>query len=117
MVYGGDNRIPKITNTLTHKDKFKIGNLSVECFHTKGHTQEHICYYVQDLSTDTPQRAVFTGDTLFVAGCGRFFEGTAQDMYTSLITILSKLPSDTKVYCGHEYTHNNIKVICQRIIY
>jgi len=52
---------------------------------------------------------VFTGDTLFVAGCGRFFEGSATDMYRALIEILGTLPSTTQVYCGHEYTVKNLK--------
>src|SRR5262249_40984780 len=53
--------------------------------------------------------AVFTGDTLFVAGCGRLFEGTPQQMYTSLSGKLGKLPPTTRVYCGHEYTVNNLR--------
>ena len=52
---------------------------------------------------------VFTGDTLFIAGCGRFFEGSATDMYRALIEILGTLPSSTHVYCGHEYTVKNLK--------
>jgi hydroxyacylglutathione hydrolase len=52
---------------------------------------------------------VFTGDTLFVAGCGRFFEGTPEQMYRALVEILSALPPETRVYCGHEYTVNNLK--------
>ncbi|CAG7699884.1 unnamed protein product [Allacma fusca] len=53
--------------------------------------------------------AVFTGDTLFIAGCGRFFEGTPPQMYDALITKLSSLPDDTLVFCGHEYTVSNLK--------
>ncbi|KAM5126765.1 hydroxyacylglutathione hydrolase, mitochondrial-like, partial [Mantella aurantiaca] len=48
-------------------------------------------------------------DTLFVAGCGKFFEGTAEEMYKALIEILGNLPPETRVYCGHEYTINNLK--------
>ena len=50
----------------------------------------------------------FTGDTLFIAGCGRFFEGTAEDMYSSLVEKLGSLPDETQVYCGHEYTRDNL---------
>lgn len=60
----------------------------------------------------TPARdynAVFTGDTLFLGGCGRFFEGTAEQMYAALIEKLSKLPDETNVYCGHEYSLQNLK--------
>lgn len=60
----------------------------------------------------TPARdykAVFTGDTLFLGGCGRFFEGTADQMYSALVGKLSKLPDETDVYCGHEYSLQNLK--------
>jgi len=51
-------------------------------------------------------RCVFTGDTLFIGGCGRFFAGTAEEMLNSMDKI-GELPDDTKVFCGHEYTNNN----------
>lgn len=54
-------------------------------------------------------KAVFTGDTLFLSGCGRFFEGTAEQMYSALIEKLSKLPDETKIFCGHEYSLQNLK--------
>lgn len=69
--------------------------------------QGHICYFVQTPAHDS--KAVFTGDTLFLAGCGRFFEGTAEQMHSALIEKLSKLPDDTKVFCGHEYSLQNLK--------
>lgn len=52
---------------------------------------------------------LYPGDTLFVAGCGRFFEGTAEQMYSALIEKLSQLPDNTRVFCGHEYTIQNLK--------
>lgn len=55
------------------------------------------------------EKVVFTGDTLFLAGCGRFFEGTAEQMYAALIEKLSALPDETSVYCGHEYSLQNLK--------
>lgn len=61
---------------------------------------------------ETPKRdykAVFTGDTLFLGGCGRFFEGTADQMYSALVEKLAKLPDETDVYCGHEYSLQNLK--------
>ena len=67
---------------------------------TACHTRGSFSYHVMDQDTS----AVFTVDTLFVGGCGRFFEGTAQEMYTSLIHILGKLPPKTLIFCGHEYT-------------
>ena len=65
-----------------------------------GHTLEHIAYYNSEL--------VFCGDALFSAGCGRLFEGTAEQMFNSL-TKLSQLSNTTKVYCAHEYTLANLK--------
>ncbi|XP_072028871.1 hydroxyacylglutathione hydrolase, mitochondrial-like isoform X1 [Amphiura filiformis] len=104
--YGGDERIGALTNKVTHGDTFKIGSLNVKCMFTPCHTKGHICYFVT--GDDGQDPAVFTGDTLFQAGCGKFFEGTPQQMYSALIENLSKLPEDTKVYCGHEYTVSNL---------
>ncbi|KAG8317487.1 hypothetical protein J6590_026641 [Homalodisca vitripennis] len=81
-------------------------NLEVECLHTPCHTKGHICYVVKPKNQS---QAVFTGDTLFIAGCGRFFEGTANQMYDNLYKKLGSLPNDTRVFCGHEYTYANLK--------
>ncbi|KAL6423161.1 hypothetical protein ACFW04_010086 [Cataglyphis niger] len=105
-IYGGDDRIEAINHKITHNDTFHIGNLSVKCLATPCHTRGHICYYV---TGEEHPPTVFTGDTLFAGGCGRFFEGTADQMYKALIEILGSLPEETKVYCGHEYTANNLK--------
>ncbi|XP_049868893.1 hydroxyacylglutathione hydrolase, mitochondrial isoform X2 [Pectinophora gossypiella] len=107
-IYGGDNRIGALTQMVVHNQQFNIGNLNVLCLSTPCHTSGHICYFVQAPGEGT-ERVVFTGDTLFLGGCGRFFEGTAEQMYRALISILSNLPEETKVYCGHEYTVNNLK--------
>lgn len=104
-VYGGDDRIGALTNKVTQNDEFKIGDLSVRCLFTPCHTTGHICYYVTSSEGD---QGVFTGDTLFSGGCGRFFEGTADQMYSALIDKLSALPDETKVFCGHEYTLQNL---------
>ena len=106
QVYGGDDRIEALTNKVKHDDSFNIGGLKVCCLATPCHTTGHICYYI---AGDQDPPAVFTGDTLFAGGCGRFFEGTAEQMYNALIQILGSLPNETKVYCGHEYTENNLK--------
>lgn len=87
-------------------DKFKIGNLDVTAIATPCHTQDHICYFVEDKQAN--KRAVFTGDTLFVSGCGRFFEGTGQEMHVALNERLASLPDDTVTYVGHEYTRSNV---------
>ncbi|CAB0019289.1 unnamed protein product [Nesidiocoris tenuis] len=105
-VYGGESRVEGISHTVSDGDSLKIGNLEVSCLATPCHTSGHICYHVR---SSGKSGAVFTGDTLFIAGCGRFFEGTPDQMYTALIEKLGKLPDDTKVYCGHEYTCANLK--------
>uniref|UniRef100_A0A182SRW5 hydroxyacylglutathione hydrolase n=1 Tax=Anopheles maculatus TaxID=74869 RepID=A0A182SRW5_9DIPT len=105
-VYGGqDDRIARLTHPVKQDDTFDIGSLRVRCLSTPCHTTSHICYYVESET----ERAVFTGDTLFLAGCGRFFEGTPDQMYEALIEKLSKLPDDTQVYCGHEYALQNLR--------
>ena len=105
-VYGGDERIGSLTQKVGHDFTFNLGSLSVRCLFTPCHTTGHICYFVEE-KDETP--VVFTGDTLFVSGCGRFFEGKPSQMYTALVEILSKLPPTTQVFCGHEYTVNNLK--------
>lgn len=101
-VFGGDDRIGALTREVKHEEEFKLGQLSVKALSTPCHTSGHICYYVH--SSDLKTKLVFTGDTLFVANCGKFFEGTAEQMYNALCKVLSSLPEDTEVFCGHEYT-------------
>ncbi|KAI8342443.1 hydroxyacylglutathione hydrolase [Chlamydoabsidia padenii] len=101
MVYGGSKQVEAVTNIIkTEQDSIQLGDLSIQPYLTRGHTMDHVCYYVQD--------AVFTGDCLFSSGCGRFFEGTPTDMDGAL-TKLKQLPETTKVYFGHEYTVANCK--------
>lgn len=107
-IYGGDERVYGVTkDSITrHGVNISLGSLSVQFLHTPCHTTSHFCYYVKDESNQ--HACVFTGDTLFLGGCGRFFEGTGKEMYHSLIEVLGKLPNDTKVYCGHEYSTVNL---------
>ncbi|XP_046402364.1 hydroxyacylglutathione hydrolase, mitochondrial isoform X2 [Ischnura elegans] len=105
-VMGGDDRIEALTKKVSHGEEFNLGSLSVRCLSTPCHTSGHICYYVSGANHPP---VVFTGDTLFIAGCGRFFEGTPNQMYTALVEILGNLPDNTQVYCGHEYTIQNLK--------
>ncbi|XP_064376121.1 hydroxyacylglutathione hydrolase, mitochondrial isoform X2 [Dromaius novaehollandiae] len=107
-VYGGDSRVGALTQKVSHLTSLKVGSLNVKCLCTPCHTSGHICYYVTKPNSSEPP-AVFTGDTLFVAGCGKFFEGTPEEMYRALIEILGSLEPATRVYCGHEYTINNLK--------
>ncbi|RDK36866.1 glyoxylase [Aspergillus phoenicis ATCC 13157] len=104
-VIGGKN-CQSVTKTPAHGEVFKIGErISVKALHTPCHTQDSICYFMQD----GDDKVVFTGDTLFIGGCGRFFEGTAPEMHKALNETLAALPDDTKVYPGHEYTKGNVK--------
>lgn len=99
--YSGDKaRIPGITQLLEDGHDYQIGSLTYHVTHIPGHTLGHILVYFPG------ERAAFCGDTLFSLGCGRMFEGTAEQMYTSLQKIAS-LPEDTSLYCGHEYTLAN----------
>jgi len=72
------------------------------------HTLGAIAYIVTCPSSTDDGRCVFTGDTLFVAGCGRLFEGTPAQMHASL-TSLATLGDETRVFCGHEYTVQNLR--------
>ena len=84
------------------EQNFKIGNTSLEVILTPGHTKGHIAFYFKN------EKIVFTGDTLFSLGCGRTFEGTHEQMLNSL-NKLKNLPIETLVYCGHEYTKQNLE--------
>lgn len=106
-VYGGFD-VPAKTDLVEDGGEFTVGdNIHVRCLATPCHTKDSICFYVTDASNKSQSGAVFTGDTLFVGGCGRFFEGTAEQMHASL-SKLATLPDDTVVYNGHEYTAGNV---------
>ncbi|KAF5602797.1 hydroxyacylglutathione hydrolase [Fusarium pseudocircinatum] len=94
-----------VTKTPGHGETFKLGDITFKGVHTPCHTQDSICFFVED----GRDKAVFTGDTLFVGGCGRFFEGNAEEMHEALNKRLAALPDDTVVYPGHEYTKANVK--------
>ncbi|KAF9652930.1 Metallo-hydrolase/oxidoreductase [Thelephora ganbajun] len=106
-IYGGSNQVKAVTEIIKDTDAFTIGSLQVECLATPCHTQDSICYYVTDRSLPGAAPVVFTGDTLFTGGCGRFFEGDGTQMHTAL-TYLGTLPDSTLVYSGHEYTAGNL---------
>ncbi|KKA26642.1 hypothetical protein TD95_002633 [Thielaviopsis punctulata] len=97
-----------VSSTPAHGAAVPLGaHVSLTALHTPCHTQDSICWYVQD--SGSGERAVFTGDTLFVGGCGRFFEGNAAEMHKALNGVLAELPEDTRVYTGHEYTKSNAR--------
>jgi len=92
-------------------------SITVEAIRTPCHTQDSVCYLVHD-SDNADEYGIFTGDTLFTAGCGRFFEGTGEQMHSSLNHILKRTEGiwdKVKVYPGHEYTKSNIKFIRAKI--
>lgn len=96
------HRIPGIDRSVQDGDTINIGQQSAKVIATAGHTNGHIVYYFAD------SNALFCGDTLFVMGCGRLFEGSAADLWQSLQK-LKTLPPTTRVYCAHEYSENNAR--------
>jgi len=93
-------RIPGIDVEVGEGDTYELGNAVAKVFDVPGHTRGHNAYWFEE------SQALFCGDTLFAMGCGRLFEGTPQQMWTSLSKFL-KLPDDTRVFCAHEYTQAN----------
>ncbi|QIO08531.1 hydroxyacylglutathione hydrolase [Acinetobacter lanii] len=94
------SKIPFISRPLQNDESFEFNGLKVDIFSVPGHTLGHIVYFIDAIDT------LFCGDTLFAMGCGRLFEGTAEQMYQSL-NRLAALPPRTQVYCTHEYTQSN----------
>ena len=97
-----DQRIPLINVPVRNEDIIHIDNLSFRILSTPGHTSTHISYQ------EHTKAWLFTGDTLFSAGCGRVFDGTIEQLYHS-INLFKNMPKDTKIFCGHEYTRANLK--------
>lgn len=100
-VLSGADPIPGVTRRLSHGEAFTIGALEGEALSTPCHTRGHVAFHVEG--------ALFCGDTLFVGGCGRFFEGTAAQMDAALNQTFAALPDETLVYCAHEYTCSNLR--------
>lgn len=95
------NRLPGFTDGLVEGDHVSVGNLVGGVLFIPAHTRGHIAYVFPG--------ALFCGDTLFAGGCGRLFEGTPAMMHEALNVKLARLPDATLVYCGHEYTENNLR--------
>ena len=94
------SRIPGIDIHTGNEDTYRFGKTVMTAFDTPGHTSGHIIFYFAEAGI------AFVGDTLFSMGCGRLFEGNADDMWASMQKLL-KLPDETVVYCAHEYTLAN----------
>lgn len=97
---GDQGRIFGLTLGVDEGDEVAVGELRGKVLFIPGHTTGHVAYLFGN--------NLFCGDTLFTAGCGRLFEGTPEQMHASLRKLMA-LPDDTKVYCGHEYTENNLR--------
>ena len=96
------DRLPGYTDGLEEGDTIQVGQETAHILFIPAHTRGHIAYVFEQ------SRAVFSGDTLFAAGCGRLFEGTPEMMHAAMEK-LGALPGDTRVFCGHEYTQSNLE--------
>lgn len=119
IVYGGEydrGRIPGQQIFLKEGDRVKFGGYEAEVLFVPGHTRAHIAYYFPKVRADPEQGPetlgsqgdLFCGDTLFGGGCGRLFEGTPAQLLNSLDRF-RHLPEETRVWCAHEYTFNNLE--------
>ena len=93
-------RIPTLDVLVAEGDRAKIGDIEAEVIEVPAHTAGHIAYHLPS------EKVAFVGDTLFAMGCGRLFEGTAEQMFRNMAR-LAALPDETRVYCAHEYTQSN----------
>ena len=101
VVYGpAETQHKGATKIVEEGDRLQLLGQEFSVFHTPGHTLGHICYFSEPY--------LFCGDTMFSGGCGRLFEGTADQMFASFCKI-NALPDDTLICCAHEYTSGNIK--------
>ena len=94
------DRIPTLDRQVSGGESIAIGGVRANVIDVPAHTSGHIAFHLPEA------KAAFVGDTLFAMGCGRLFEGTAEQMFANMQT-LAALPPDTAVYCAHEYTQSN----------
>lgn len=95
-------RIPTLDRTVAEGDRIRLGDLKAKVIEVPAHTAGHIAYHLAS------EHVAFVGDTLFAMGCGRLFEGTAEQMFSNMQR-LAALPEETEVYCAHEYTLSNAR--------
>ncbi len=95
------NKLSTVTNHVKEGDQIRLEKMNciLDILFIPGHTLDHIAYYIDNI--------LFCGDTLFSGGCGRVFEGSYEQIFSSLEKIAA-LPDDTKIYCTHEYTLENL---------
>jgi len=96
------HRLPKLDHAVAEGDSVSLGDAVGQVLETPGHTRGHISFFFPD------GNVLLCGDTLFSVGCGKLLEGTAEEMFASLLK-LSALPPDTLMCCGHEYTESNVR--------
>jgi hydroxyacylglutathione hydrolase len=95
-------RVSKVDRIVAEGDRINVGGAEAVVWNIPAHTAGHIAYYFEQ------ERMIFVGDTMFAMGCGRLFEGTADQMFANLQRIAA-LPDDVRIYCGHEYTLANAR--------
>jgi hydroxyacylglutathione hydrolase len=95
-------RIPTLDRQVGEGDRVALGAVEAEVLEVPAHTAGHIAFHLPS------EQVVFVGDTLFAMGCGRLFEGTAEQMHSNLQR-LAALPPATRAYCAHEYTLSNAR--------
>ena len=107
---GAPENLNYVTIPVKETTTFEISkDLKLTVYLSPCHTTGHVLYYLEGTNDkNEPERALFTGDTLFLGGCGRFFEGTAKEMLVNF-DLIASLPKDTQIFCGHEYTVSNLE--------
>ncbi len=110
-IYGPQStKIPQVTHVVKEHDLLLLRSLCAHVIEIPGHTRDHIGYFIPDDQSATASQPplLFCGDTLFAAGCGRLFDGSAEQLFQSLQRITT-LPEHTLIYCAHEYTLSNLR--------
>jgi len=95
-------RVSRIDRVVSEGDRVTVAGAEAVVWDIPAHTSGHIAYYFED------EGMIFVGDTMFAMGCGRLFEGTAEQMYANMQRIAA-LPENVRIYCGHEYTLANAR--------
>ncbi|MEM8552232.1 MAG: hydroxyacylglutathione hydrolase [Pseudomonadota bacterium] len=103
------HRIDGLDTLLEDGETIHLGDVRVDCIETPGHTKNPLSFHLPD------QAIAFTADTLFAMGCGRLFEGDPATMWASFVKLRARLPDETKIYCGHEYTLTNARFAHQAL--
>ena len=95
-------KVSPVDRVVAEGDRVSVGGAEAVVWEIPAHTAGHIAYYFEQ------EGAIFVGDTMFAMGCGRLFEGTAEQMFANMQRIAA-LPEDVRIYCGHEYTLANAR--------